>query len=130
MLGLPGNDFLSDTIDCSTLHGQPLSGEMQFGVRLGRLLQADGFILAAGGTQGTMTELMAIVNLNSRMWKEKPKRFAILIPEGFQGVGWSDAMFNQLERWGVLPAEVRAYLLITNDPERALDWVSASAPSS
>lgn len=129
MLGLPGNDFLSEVVDCSTWVDQPLPKEVQYGVRLGRLLQADGFILAAGGGMGTMVELMAIMNLNTKMWREQPKRFAILRPEGFQGVDWSYALFNQLERGGFLPAEEKTRMLFTTDPEEALNWV-IDAPSS
>lgn len=127
IFGKQGNSYLSEIVDCRKQYINPLAGslcmepppEVQYGVRLGNLLTANGFIIAANGGPGTMVELIAIINLNYKLWKEKPKRVAIL---NVNCNGWNSDMLNQLEAWGVLPQEVRESILVVFMPEQAVDW--------
>lgn len=134
ILGKPGNPYLTEVVDCreqytdcgaALLHPDPPVG-VQFGLRLGNLLCADGFIIAAGGGPGTMTELMAIVNLNSKIWKQT-KKLAILKVGWANGKGWDYSMLQQLENWGMLPPKVRPQILITGSPKQAVGWVTMVA---
>lgn len=137
IFGKQGNAYLSETVDCRKQyikvrqcvcvgeepHIEP-PPEVQYGVRLGNLLTADGFIIAADGGPGTMVELMAIINLNYKLWKEKPKSVAILNVNGEDGNGWNADMLDQLEAWGVLPREVRECVLVVSTPEQAVSWAT------
>lgn len=134
IFGKQGNPYLSETVDCRKQyikvrqyvcvgeepHIEP-PPEVQYGVRLGNLLTADGFIIAADGGPGTMVELMAIINLNYKLWKEKPKSVAVL---NMSGNGWNSEMLDQLEAWGVLPQEVRECVLVISTPEQAVSWAT------
>lgn len=120
-LGRPGNSFLSDAIDCSVHQGITMPLEIQYGIRLGKLLMADGFIVAADGGSGTMVELMSVINLGAKLW-QPPKRIAILKP-GIPAPGWDTIMFNQLSHWGTLPETIASYISFTSNPAKAVDWV-------
>lgn len=130
MYGMSGNPYLSETVDCREQYTKSTVGpsrtatpsEVQFGVRLGNLLVADGFIIAAEGGPGTMVELMAIIVLNHKLWKKEPKHLAILKVKGVEGKGWGSNMLDRLEEWGVLPREVRESILIVETPEEAVAW--------
>ncbi len=119
----PGNPYLEKTIDCQLrfMGSDFLSPEQQYGLRLGSLLEAEGFIIAAQGGPGTMVELMAIINLNTKLWREKPKRFAVL--DSSFGESWDMKMFDKLFQWGVCPREVAFLLHISTSPEQVVDWV-------
>ncbi|HEY4498436.1 MAG TPA: hypothetical protein VJH94_00050 [Candidatus Paceibacterota bacterium] len=127
MLDKPGNSFLDIDVPCSTLlipGGGVVtlnSVEEQYGLRLGRLLEADGFIIAAYGGPGTFAELMAIINLNYKIWKERPKRFTILNPA--YGEGWDVHMCDWLNKWGVFPKEVAPLFIPSQTPRQAVEWV-------
>lgn len=122
MLGRQGNAYLSETVDCQKFQDKELSPEIQYGVRLGNLLSADGFIIAANGGPGTMVELMAIINLNYKLWKEKAKNVAIL---NLGSNKWNVDMLDRLEAWKMLPREVRSYILVASTPEQAVSWATA-----
>lgn len=130
MYGMSGNPYLSETVDCQRQYVDPtkeasrLPSEVQFGVRLGNLLAADGFIIAAEGGPGTMVELMAIIVLNHKLWKKEPKRLAILKVKGVEGKGWGSDMLDRLEEWGVLPRAVRESILVVETPEEAVNWAT------
>lgn len=121
--GKPGNNYLSDAIDCSYINGCELPPELQYGVRLGRLLTADAFVVAADGDPGTMVELMAVINLGAKLW-EPPKRFAILKPDSTQP-GWDAGALGRLRQWNVFPDMLTSYILLTTSPAQAVDWVLA-----
>lgn len=121
--GRPGNWFLTDAIDCSIHQGITMPPEIQYGIRLGNLLQADGFIVAADGDPGIMVELMAIINLGAKLW-QPPKRIAVLKPV-LSTSGWDHDMFRELRRWGVLPESVEGYIMPTSEPTHAVEWVLA-----
>lgn len=111
LMGLPANPHLSEVVDCSRESNCP---EIQFGIRLGHLLSADAFIIGAAGGAGTLVELMAIINLNAKFWKEK-KRVVILKPHSLKCPGWDDEMLQQLKNWGVLPDSVQVIVRVTPD---------------
>lgn len=127
LMGLPANPHLSELVDCrkeflrvkfnscqdETSYPEP-SPEIQFGIRLGHLLSADAFIVGAAGGAGTLVELMAIINLNAKFWKEK-KVVVILKPHSLECSGWDDDMLQQLKNWGVLPDSVQVIVRVTPD---------------
>lgn len=115
--GIPANQYISDVVDCSEESSCP---EIQFGIRLGHLLSADAFIIGATGGAGTLVELMAIINLNTKFWKEK-KKVAILKVQ--EGSGWDYEMLDQLKQWGVLPHQAEDSIVIVETPEQAVHWV-------
>jgi len=125
ILGRKGNPFLTGAVDCRCLCNNTVdpSREIQYGVRLGKLLAADGFIVAATGGPGTMVEMMAVINLNCKLWQSSPKHLAILNIGSGQGAGWDANMLNRLSVWGVLPFEARAMILVAETPEEAVRWV-------
>ena len=118
-----GNKYLSETIDSSRLFGQSVVKEIQFGVRLGKLLLSNGFIIAAGGGPGSMVELMTAINLNYKLWKDDPKPIAILRVNDSQP-GWNNQMIEQLEQWGLVPEAVKPLIQIVSSPEAAVQWVT------
>ncbi len=128
IFGKPGNAYLSRVVNCDNLYINPLHQseppkEVQFGIRLGSLMTADGFIIAAGGGPGTMVELMTLINFNYKVWKKpNQKRIAILKLDGVKIAGWDEQMLEQLEAWGLLPPEVRGTIFITSIPEEAVSW--------
>lgn len=125
ILGKPGNNYLTHEVDCQRLFtgaDGEMPPEIQFGVRLGSLLLADGFIFAAGGGSGTMLELMAAINFSYKFW-ETPKKIAILKVAGNQAAGWDDAMLAQLEAWCMLAKHVHQAIRIARNPQEAVDWV-------
>lgn len=106
-----------------------LNIEAMWGIRLGYLLESDGFIVAgwdpscAGdGEPGTATELLAAFTLNSKIWSPK-KRLAILHPPDVRIPGWNTEMLDLLMEWGMLPRDVRPYIHVTRTPQEAVDWV-------
>lgn len=137
IFGKQGNAYLSETVDCRKQyikvkqyvcvgeepHIEP-PPEVQYGVRLGNLLTADGFIIAADGGPGTMVELMAVINLNYKLWKERPKNVAILNINGEDSNEWNAGMLDQLKAWHVLPREVRKHILVVSTSERAVSWAT------
>ena len=103
MLHKPSNktfDDYGEVADCAHQHHLGFSGpaipEIQYGIRLGSLLSADGFIVGAGGGPGTAVELLAFINLAAKFW-EQPKKLAILHPKNVAIIGWCQAMLDTFE---------------------------------
>ena len=128
MLDKPGNEFLTDEIDCSTqlvkrltipLGSEELEPELQYGIRLGNLLIADGFILGADGGLGTMVELLAIMNLNSKFWAT-PKRLAVLKIPLCSNDKWN---VGTIALRALVDQETPSPLSIVDKPKTAVDWV-------
>ncbi|MEI7498177.1 MAG: hypothetical protein WCK11_02740 [Candidatus Falkowbacteria bacterium] len=121
--GWKSNDFLTTEVDCQhefTRAGEAPSLAVQFGVRLGLLLEADGYIISSGSSEGTMVELMAIVTARKF---NSAKRTAILRIE--ECPGWNEQMLDTLHAWGVLPDAVRQDIRVVTTPEEAVAWVTA-----
>lgn len=117
LMGIPGNEYLTNIVDCSLESDCP---EIQFGIRLGHLLSADAFVIGAGGGPGTMVELMSIINLNGKFWKKK-KRVVILHPSSFQTTGWDASMIGQLKNWGMIPEGIHVFTAPT--PQDAVNYI-------
>lgn len=132
ILGKKPNDWIMQVGDCAAQYhigfSAPPISEIQYGMRLGCLLSADGFIIAADGGAGTMVELMAIINLNNKVWKEKPKRFTILDVRKKRkpDQGWNGHMLNRLMLWGVWPDSVTPLFCFSHTPEGAVNWVTTN----
>lgn len=121
--GWRANEFLTTEIDCRYEFVKPETETplaVQFGIRLGLLLEADAYIIGAGGSEGTMVELMAII-ASHRFGKAK--NTAILRP--IEVSGWDEQMLDQLQAWGVLPATVRQGIKICSTPEEVVDWATS-----
>lgn len=131
ILGKPGNSFLTEEVDCRTMFNicpvPPPTA--QFCLRFFSLLDADGFIISAGGGAGSMLELMGIINLGAKVWPA-PKKVAILQPNGPVVKGWDYPMLTQLENWDMLPGKVLQEILITKQPELAVNWATMVATAS
>jgi predicted Rossmann-fold nucleotide-binding protein len=135
MLDKGSNPYISTTVNCESLiHPMMFLDDeniepavkytVQYGMRLGCLLSADGFIISAGGGPGTMAELMAIINLGSKVWK-MAKRIAILnVDEAYFSYEWNARMLKELEKWGVFPRKVQKHFRIAATPKEAVDWVT------
>lgn len=127
MLDKKPNEWIMEVGDCAAQYhigfSTPPIQEIQYGIRLGSLLAADGFIFAAGGGPGSMTELMAIANLNAKIWP-RPKKIAILKVKRTNSDEWDYPMLTQLEDWGMLPQKVRQQILITEAPKVAVGWAT------
>ncbi len=120
LLGLQANEFLTRSFDYGTMFSSP---ELQFGARLGRMLESDGFIIGAGGGPGTAVELFAIVNMAYKGFSNNPqKHCAILWPSGANVPGWDNAMLEELTKWGLFPEEARKYIKVCVTPEEAVVW--------
>ncbi len=134
--GNPANSYV-DAVDCGSLGGPGVnfSIEQQFGLRLGCLLEADGFILLGGGP-GTMLELLGFINLNFKLW-EYTKRLAILSPPRRTALGMDEDMVVTIDwgkvleeiHWKVIPSEVYETIRVVSTPTEAVKWV-CSRPSS
>jgi predicted Rossmann-fold nucleotide-binding protein len=94
-LGLGCNKYINEPVDCSTFCGEALVMELQYGVRLGYLLSSDAFVVTEGNA-GTLVEVMAIMNFNSRGWKPQ-KKVAFIDPSG----NWTKTL-NMLKENGFI----------------------------
>lgn len=101
--------------------------EQQFGLRLGALLEADGFIVDASGQIGTIAELAAIINFGMKLWPKTighTKPVAILHPPSIP-LGIGNGLLAILAAFGVCPArEKMPFLAEFDTPEEAFNWVS------
>ncbi|MFC1623647.1 LOG family protein [Patescibacteria group bacterium] len=114
LMGIPGNQYLSETVDTKKQSDIP---EIQFGIRLGNLLSADGFIISADGGAGTMTELMAIINLNAKFWK--PSKPVVILNHYQEEDGYPIGdILHSLKKWGMLPDSVKVEVVFS--PEKAV----------
>ncbi|MDO8590713.1 MAG: hypothetical protein Q7R65_01905 [bacterium] len=124
MLGKKPNKWIMRIGDCAAQYHigffTPPIPEIQYGIRLGSLLSADGFIITAGGGPGSMVEFLAIVNLNCKLWGN-PKRFTIL--NVLSDKGWDTDMCQKLNSWGVFPEAVEGLFITSLTPQQAVDWV-------
>lgn len=128
MLGEKPNQWIMEVGDCAAQYhigfSAPPIVEVQYGMRLGSLLAADGFIISASGGPGSMVEFMAIINLNAKIWLQL-KKIAILRTKAQDGSkGWDYSMLTQLGEWGMFPRTMRQRVLITNRPQVAVTWVT------
>ena len=94
--------------------------EVSYGNRLGKLLSADGFIIGANGGAGTMVKLMAIINLNAKVWRFS-KHIAILKPNGVSGLGEQTLFF--LGKMKILDMAGAMCVSIVETPKEAVEWV-------
>jgi predicted Rossmann-fold nucleotide-binding protein len=131
MLGIKPNQWITQVGDCAAqFHigfSTPPIPEIQYGLRLGSLLAADGFIIVAGGGPGTMVELLAIINLNLKLWGKTAKRLAILEVPGMPSGHWDSDTLDQLAEMGILPPAVWRLIYIPASPELAVDWVTTQS---
>jgi len=137
MTGKSGNRFLTEVVDCGEqyVRSSPsarsqLPPEVQYGIRLGNLLTADGFIVATNGGPGTLVELIAVINLNFGMWRESPKRCAILRPAAVADDGWDETMWDYLQSIAVLPSHVKSLLNVAATAREAVEWVLPEGDTS
>lgn len=115
MRGMAVNEYVVETVD--TDHA--LSPEAQYAQRLGRLLEAQGFIIAAQGGPGTLVEFFSILNLNSKMWEGRKKKLAIL-----ERSDWIYTLLRCAPSLEVLPSALGELILVTTFPEEAVNWVA------
>lgn len=121
LLGKPANPFIDKVVDCSTFYPKfdvrAYSTEEQYGLRLGNLLYADGFIVTDDDpTPGTLVEFCAILNLQKKFWK-KQKPIAIMVSER-GNLKLMELIINQF-----FPNNT--FILTTSSPEKAVGWVTA-----
>lgn len=117
LAGKPGNQYLTQQIDCSQWDKEINLGFSGFGIRLCVLMDADAFIIAAGGGIGTLTELMAIILFQQKIWKRK-KRIVILY--GSNEKSTEEKMIHLLKEQNLFPD---IELLFENNPANAVDWL-------
>ena len=107
----------------------PLAPELQYGLRLGNLLSADGFILMLDRCGvGTMVELFAVLNLMAKKWPKGSKRLALLTvgEEDDYPRHHANEVRKQLDSisgllGGIIPDD--AEYLVTAFPDEAVDYV-------
>lgn len=108
--------------------GHVLPVEWRYGLYLGHLLEADGFIIAASHEPGTMIKLMAIIDFNSNgPWRKNPKRCAIINPSAKPIWGWDrngGGMLNYLDTIEMMWPPIKSWLCCeTTSPQEAVKWV-------
>lgn len=92
-----------------------ISVEKQYGLRLGSLMEADGFIIADNDpTPGTLVEFCAILNMQQKFWK-KQKPVAILVSER-GSLKIMELIINKF-----FPNNT--FILPTSSPDQAVGWV-------
>lgn len=127
MWGRSPSEHIREVVDCSTFAGKKFSKEEQYGLRLGRLMMADAFIMPASEGPGALVELVAIIRLNaSEPWITKKRVAIIRLPNKIQHFeAWNSRMLKLLESWGVL-AEHNSQTLIkfVDNPQDAVEWVA------
>ncbi|MDP3244571.1 MAG: LOG family protein [bacterium] len=127
LLGKPGNPYLTEVVDCHKFaEGIPFFAD--FGIRLCGLMQADGFIIAAGGGAGTAIELLTAVQFNKEIFGKfvpgpEKRCIAILKPAGVDVPGWYNKMLSSLQEWGLLDEANRNLIRVVSAPEDAVSWV-------
>ncbi|MEK7586504.1 MAG: hypothetical protein AAB453_01390 [Patescibacteria group bacterium] len=137
MWGMKGNPYLERCFDCRTEYskhaftedGFPTlhypEPEVEFGIRLGLLMEQDAFIVAWDTTSlGTMIELMTIIKLNIALWIPggKPKRLAILTRQG----GENFHVYNRIREGFLIvlkEEEIRNLLFVSYSPQKVVSWV-------
>lgn len=135
----PTNESVVERGDCrvsypegstGTLYGLPFPPtiEVQYGMRLGRLLMADAFVIAATGDLGTMVEFFAILNLAVKVWK-KPKRVALLC-KGHTEISLESEILHDLPfQHGTAPGEIfRYFRFFRRTPAEAVAWATSETP--
>lgn len=115
-MGLPANPHFSEVVDCGADSSSP---EIQFGIRLGHLLSADGFVIGANGGTGTLMELLGIINMNAKFWP-KPKKTAILTTADSC---WNSEMLTQICRWCSVPEDGLCSIKFVAESHEAVEWV-------
>ena len=116
ILGKSGNPYLTEVVNC----GEGFFPEVQYGMRLGNLLTADGFIVEASGGMGTLVELVAAINLSLKFW-DKPKKIAVLT---FGEKGHMEQLLFILKMMDFFTDEMSKSILVTDSPAKAVDWVT------
>ena len=106
-----GNPHLTETVVASN-----------YGERFELLMSSDGFIIIAGGGEGTVLELFGFLNFNRKRWKYQ-KKLAVLKPVGYSKSGWDKEMFEQLTSFGIIHPSNLEKVLFTRSEEEAVDWV-------
>lgn len=124
MRGKKPNQFITELVRCEGARFSEFEDpvEFQYGRRLASLLTSDAFIIAENGGPGTMVELMAIINLNYKVWKPE-KRFAILGYPAASG-GWASNMVLDLVKYGLFPESVQHLCKVVRTAQAAVDWVT------
>jgi len=118
LAGKPGNQFLTHQIDCSQWDKEINLGFSGYGIRLCALLDADAFIIAAGGGIGTLTELMAIVLFQQKIWKKKKK--VVILYGSANEKSTEEKLIILLKEQNLFPD---IELLVESDPVNAVDWL-------
>ena len=135
--GKPGNPYLTEMVDCRRVYVKPkrfpVPGELpfyepppevQYGIRLGFLLAADGFIIDGSGGTGTLVEMLAVLNLNAKYWSREPKRFSIMTLPIAHGRNHHHQALDFMMSLGIIQAADLRLLKVTADPAEAVNWVT------
>jgi len=124
MLGRPSNRYIAETIDCNN-NLMPLGAEQQYGLRLGHLLAASGFVMSSSTGFGTLTELSGVLNLNKKLWAKRQKPIAIICTDETVVAEWEKAIAT-ICSIAKEPLDL-SFLKITENPEAAATWVILKA---
>lgn len=115
--GIEPNEYVAP-IDCCELKARWFA-EQAYGLRLGTLLLANGFVIGPGAGVGTLTEVAAIINLNLKFWKDK-RRCAILEVRGVAATEFDKMIMSLL---ATLPDDLDEYFQVFDSGEAAARWV-------
>ena len=99
------------------------STSVKIGIRLGRLMDSDGFIMAIG-KEGTFSELAQFIDLSAKFRSHgRTKRLAILsLPEAPNPIDKDLLLY--LQQKGLLSLKVLDAIRIYETPEDAVNWVT------
>ncbi|MBI4095204.1 MAG: hypothetical protein HY435_03365 [Candidatus Liptonbacteria bacterium] len=112
------NPYLGNVVVCGKdVVVEPNNEAMQYSLRLGLLLQADGFVVdPSDPTFGTAVEFFSVVNLNEKFWQKNQKPI-VLFSERYRIESYP------LVRLVKEKIQRPSYLKHTADPEQAVQWL-------
>lgn len=128
MEGIPKepNPHAKETV---VVMGGHFTQEMQYSIRLGHLLQSDGFVVdPTDETPGTLIEFFSVVNLNMKqIWQDAPRPVVVL--EYWQA-GLPKPLPSMISDYARIIGASLPWLHVTPEPEAAVNWLVAHFPAS
>jgi len=119
--GEPGNDYITQATDCQALAQK--SGialpYLDYLIRMGYLMDSNGFIAVAGGGSGTGLELVATMVFNDKLWPER-RPVSIYKPPSVPGRRWDNKMLRSLLWQFRVSEQTAAMYRIFKDPHAAV----------
>lgn len=130
------SSYVNDIAFCSGVDSPNMPPERHIAQRLGRMLEhGDTFIALADSDSQTRAFIYLWISLMGNVW-EKPRRLAIALPMISETVSpshmtrilcqWGETWLDTLLREDMITREILGHILVSNDPDEIVSWVTES----